>query len=416
MKPKYLQRKLVTQESDIRSKLGFRRIMIPVLIGLAVATYLLVSNLNEVRFEAVEPGAGSYEWLNPKGEQQPDVYDENSFAPSENGDYIRLTYREILRSLDWSWYSAFWFFMALCCVAARDAGYMYRIRVLTDKALSWRKSFDTIMLWEFASALTPSIVGGSGIALFILNREGIKMGRSTAVVMVTALLDELFYITMVPAILLLIGTGQLFPVSMEKELFGITFGTQGIFWLGYFFIVMLTTIIALAVFWRPRLFKFVLLQIFRLPFLRRWRYDIIALGNDIIITSRELKGKKTKFWLQALGATYFSWTARFLLVNMLIMAVIPVSDHFLLYGRQLVMWVIMLISPTPGSSGLAEFAFTGFLADFIPLGLAGALAFIWRLLTYYIYIFIGVIVLPRWLRRTAIEIRRRKSQPKPESF
>ena len=59
-------------------------------------------------------------------------------------------------------------------VVIRDLGYMYRIRVLTDKYLSWRKSFDVIMLWEFASALTPSVVGGSGIAIFILNREKIN--------------------------------------------------------------------------------------------------------------------------------------------------------------------------------------------------------------------------------------------------
>ena len=43
------------------------------------------------------------------------------------------------------------------------------------------------------------------------------------------------------------------------------------------------------------------------------------------------------------------------------MAVTSVSftfgEHMLIYARQLVMWVIMLISPTPGSAGIAEFAF-----------------------------------------------------------
>lgn len=407
---------MASKESDITEKLGLKRIMVPVIIGLSVATYLLISNLNEVRFEAVPAGEGAYVWMDQNGDGQPNLGEEDEFVEQSGGNYTKVTYKDILANINWTGYTAFWFFMALLCVVARDFGYIYRIRVLTDKVLTWGRAFETIVLWEFASALTPSIVGGSGIALFILNREGIKMGKSTAVVMVTALMDELFYITMVPLILLLIGTGQLFPVSMERELFGITFGTQGIFWLGYGFIVSLTTVIALAIFFRPRLFKYILLQIFRLPFLKRWRYNIIALGNDIIITSRELKGKNIKFWVQALGATYFSWTARFVVVNMLIMAVVSVDDHLLLYGRQLVMWVIMLISPTPGSSGLAEFAFTGFLADFIPLGLAGALAFIWRLLTYYIYIFAGVIVLPRWLRRTRVESARRKSREQAPQF
>ena len=75
------------------------------------------------------------------------------------------------------------------------------------------------------------------------------------------------------------------------------------------------------------------------------------------------------------------------------------SDHFLIYGRQLVMWVILLISPTPGSTGVAEFAFNGFLKDFIPFGLAGLLVVFWRLISYYPYIFIGAFVLPKWLKR-----------------
>jgi uncharacterized protein (TIRG00374 family) len=403
-------------EKDITAKLSLKKIMIPVLLGLGAATFLLWYNLNEVRFESVTPGTGHFEWIDANKNGEVDLTDAKEFTAAENGNYNQVSYKEILGNIIWTWYSVFWFLVALICVVIRDAAYMYRIRVLTDNALSWRKSFDVIMLWEFASALTPSIVGGSGVALFILNREGINLGKSTAIVMITALLDELFYISMVPLVLITIGTGSLFPVSMEKELFGVTFGTQGIFWLGYGFIVLLTSVITLAIFYRPRAFKFVLIQIFRLPFLKRWRYQIIALGNDIIIASKELKGKPKSFWSKAIASTYFSWTARFIVVNMMIMAVLPVSNHVLLYGRQLVMWVIMLISPTPGGSGIAEFAFSGFLADFIPLGLAGGMAFIWRLLTYYPYIFVGAIVLPRWLRRTAREISIRKAQVKATQF
>ena len=82
----------------------------------------------------------------------------------------------------------------------------------------------------------------------------------------------------------------------------------------------------------------------------------------------------------------------------MILAFLPVSDHFLIYGRQLVMWVIMLISPTPGGSGVAELAFSGFLGDFTG-GLAAAFALLWRLFSYYPYLFIGSVVLPSWLKR-----------------
>jgi uncharacterized protein (TIRG00374 family) len=143
---------------------------------------------------------------------------------------------------------------------------------------------------------------------------------------------------------------------------------------------------------------------------------VINVGDDIITTSEELKGKPLNYWVKAFGATYVSWTARYIVVNFLILAFASADssllngflDQILIYARQLVMWVIMLISPTPGSSGVAEFAFSGFLKEFIPLGLVGALALLWRLISYYPYLFIGAIILPRWLRATSPKQKREK--------
>jgi len=403
---------LLPEEKDIINQLSVRKIVLPVLLGIGVASLLLYFNLTDTRYEKVtDENCANYVWFDSNDNGKTDYTDdaEFQFVGDCKGDYELKTYRDTLREIQWTWKSTFWLFMALLAMGMRDLAYMYRIRVLTDKVLNWMQSFRIIMLWEFASALTPSIVGGSGIAMFIVNREGIKLGKSTAIVLVSALLDELFYILTVIVVLLAIGTADLFPVSMEKTLFGISFGTKGIFWMGYLFIVVLTSIILIAVFTVPRGFKYLLLSLFRLPFLKKWRYGVIQVGNDIITTSKELKGKPLRYWLEAFGATYASWTARYVVVNFLILAFASVNDQslqglsnqILIFARQLVMWVIMLISPTPGSSGVAEFAFSGFLKEFIPLGLVGALALIWRLISYYPYLFIGAFILPKWLRVTA---------------
>jgi glycosyltransferase 2 family protein len=76
----------------------------------------------------------------------------------------------------------------------RDLAYMVRIRMLTNRQLSWKQSMNVILVWEFASALTPGVVGGSAVAMFILQREKIALGKSTAIVLVTAILDNFFYI------------------------------------------------------------------------------------------------------------------------------------------------------------------------------------------------------------------------------
>ncbi|HSW67294.1 MAG TPA: lysylphosphatidylglycerol synthase domain-containing protein [Bacteroidales bacterium] len=145
---------------------------------------------------------------------------------------------------------------------------------------------------------------------------------------------------------------------------------------------------------------------FRLKFLRRWRIDVEQTGDDIIITSHEIRNKPVSFWVKAYLSTAFAWTARFGVVNALMMADIPVSEHLIIYARQIVMWVILLISPTSGSSGVAEYFFSLFLGGFIGTTLGTPLAILWRLITYYPYVFNGILVLPHWIRRVYFFNRR----------
>ncbi|RLD67882.1 MAG: hypothetical protein DRI84_01210 [Bacteroidetes bacterium] len=309
-------------------------------------------------------------------------------------DFDASTYSNI----HWTIQSGFFLLLAVILEAIRDLAYMYRIRLLTDGKISWRNSFQTIMLWEFASALTPSVVGGSAVALYIVNKEINNVGKSTAIVMITALLDELFYIVMVPMIFLFVGFNELF-INTEFKLFSFgNFPTETIFVIGYCFILLLTSIITFAIFFKPHVFKRILEKIFKLKILKRWQKRATKTGNEIVITSQEMKGKSMVFWAKAFGSTLLSWTARFLVINALILVLVTGGDHFLIYARQLVMWVILLISPTPGGSGVAEFMLPKFLGEFMN-GYGNEIALGWRLLSYYSYLIIGSIVLPIWLRR-----------------
>ncbi|MFT5336763.1 MAG: hypothetical protein ACJAY8_001467 [Sphingobacteriales bacterium] len=384
----------MTKLEDVTQKLSPKRLIIPVLFGLLAASWLLYSNLTSPVFEQVDPGLGNYSWVDGNADGVVDLENEAEFALEEGGDYVLIKPYVKLSSINWTGWTFFWIFISVLMVVFRDLGYMIRIRLLTDNQLSWRQSFDTIMLWEFASALTPSVVGGSGLAVFILKREGISLGRSTAVVLVTALLDELFYIITVPIVFLLIPYALLFPEVDYVDV-------KSVFMLGFGFILFLTISISLGVFMIPRAFKYFLLKIFSLPILRKWRKKVGEVGDEIIVASKTFRGKPFVFWLKAFGATFFSWTARYWVVNCLMMAFFVVDDHLLVYARQLVMWVIMLISPTPGGSGIAEVAFSSFLRDQMDLAFVGALALVWRLMTYYPYLFVGVIILPKWLKRTA---------------
>src|SRR5690606_33086804 len=116
----------------------------------------------------------------------------------------------------------------------------------------------------------------------IINKEGISAGKSTAIVMLTAFFDELFYVLTVPVVLIFIGTKYLFPVELQKEMLGITFSTEGIFWIGYGFMFLLLSIITDGILLNPKGFKAIILNVFKIKVLRRRRYSAIQVGDDII--------------------------------------------------------------------------------------------------------------------------------------
>lgn len=289
---------------------------------------------------------------------------------------------------------------AVVANALRDFGYMLRLRILTNKEFSWRRAFDVTALWEFATAVAPAILGGTSVAIYVISREKIPLGRSAAIVLVTAMLDEIFFLVFAPVVFFSVGIDRLFPPQLDEALWGLPI--QVLFWIGYALIAVMKIAVFYSVFFRPRAIKLFLVNLFKHRWIRRFRPKMADAGDDLIAASTEFKGRPLRFWIEAIGATWCSWGSRFLVLNFLAAAFFPVSGHLLMYARQIVLWVVLLISPTPGASGAAEFAFVGFMRDLLPAGaLLVVVALLWRLLTYYLYLFVGVMVLPRWVRRTS---------------
>lgn len=303
-----------------------------------------------------------------------------------------------LSSLPVGRHTALWIAVAFACMAVRDLGYMARLRVLSRRALGWRGCFRVIMLWEFTSAVTPSAIGGTSLAVLFVHKERVGLGESSAIVMATSFLDELYFVVVFPAVLLLAGADALFAMGAGGG------GLLAVAVAGYS--VKLAYLLALSygLFVNPKGLKWLLLQVFRLPVLRRWQQGAERAGDDIVASSVELRRRSPRFWAEAFAATFFSWSARFLVANAIFMAFFGVSDHLLMFARQLAMWVMMLVSPTPGGSGFAEYVFTRYLAEFIPAAgaaagaVAVAFALLWRAISYYPYLAVGAVVVPRWLR------------------
>jgi uncharacterized protein (TIRG00374 family) len=318
---------------------------------------------------------------------------------------IREIDTSVLTKLSFTRESVFWLFIAWCFMIGRDLGYMIRIRILSENDLTWRQTFRVIMLWEFTSAISPSTVGGTALAVVFIHKEGISVGRSTSIVLATSFLDELYFVIMLPVILLFVGGDILFTTSLQgtgaaflNNLFIVTI-------IGYSIILAWVLLVGYGLFIDPEKIKKILIWIFRLPLLRKWEESSVKAGDDIVKSSHELKKKPAAFWVMAGTATFLSWTSRYWVVNAILLAFYAVSDHFLIFARQLVTWIMMIISPTPGGSGFAEMILGRYISDAIPsdtaytVGIALAIAIIWRIISYYPYLIIGASIVPGWLQR-----------------
>jgi hypothetical protein len=301
-----------------------------------------------------------------------------------------------------------WFLLAILMIFIRDFAYMIRIRVLTNNEIEWRKCFQVIMLWEFCSAIVPQILGGGfAFAVIILNGEKIKLGKSIAVVLFSSFLDGLFFALVAPLVYFEFGKSQLFAninatSTQHVEMGNTLFYT---FWTVYFVVLIYKIVVGYILFFNAVGVKRFAHKVFSLPLLKKWKRNVIRTMQEMVIASVELKKATFSYWIKAFAATVLSWSARFLLINCIISAFSDVGvNHYLLYARQSIMGILNIATPTPGGAGFAEFMFTNFLGEFIANpSLTVTLAFVWRLFSYYPYLIVGAIVLPRWLARVYVK-------------
>lgn len=284
---------------------------------------------------------------------------------------------------------------AVIFMAGRDFGLSWRFRTITDGQLSWRRAFRVDLMCAFTSAITPSAVGGSALAVFYLNREGVSVGRATTLTLTTLLLDELFFVVFCPLLFLLLPVDALFGGTGQHGLF--LDSVEIVFWLVYSGIVAYTILLFCGILLWPHKVEWLLNRIFAWRPLRRWSGNIAQVGKNIVETSSWVRSCSRRWWLNVFGATVVSWFSRYLVVNALFWGFVPGASGLLVFGRQFVVWVLLMISPTPGGSGVSEWLFTNYYGDLIgSAGVALVLAMFWRLLSYYVYLVAGALLLPSY--------------------
>ncbi len=285
-----------------------------------------------------------------------------------------------------------WVFML-----GRDFGLSWRFRALTDRQLSWKQAIKVNFLCEFTSCVTPSAVGGSSLGMIFMHTEGIELGRATTLMITTLFLDELFFCVSLPLIMLLVPYSELFGFSAGHDTF--SFGLKTVFWIIYSAVFLWTVLLFTGIIVKPRAVQRFLVWLFKFRPLRRWQPQVAALGDNMVATSRELRHHSFKWWCETFLGTALSWSSRYLVVVALFMGFAPAANELVVFARQFVIWIVLMISPTPGGSGVSEWLFTEYYGDMITPGIALVMALFWRIISYYVYLIVGACLLPGFLRR-----------------
>lgn len=316
------------------------------------------------------------------------------------GAGVWLFHRDIdastLRSINFDGRTVLFLCLAALFVVGRDFGLAWRFHTIAAGDLTWKRSWRTDIMCAFTSAITPSVVGGSALAVFYLNREGIKVGRATALTLTTLFLDEMFFVVFCPVIMLVLPVDELFgiPEATGASAIFVT-GVKTVFWLVYVGIVIWAGILYMSILGKPEATSRLLARVAAWRVLRRWRTKIESVADNLNTTARWVKGRPLRWWAEVFGGTVLSWFSRYFVVNALFMAFVPAASGLLVFGRQFVVWVVLMVSPTPGGSGISEWLFASFYGDIIGnTGTAAVIALIWRFFSYYVYLIAGAMLLP----------------------
>lgn len=279
-----------------------------------------------------------------------------------------------------------------------------RFRHLCRRKISLSQAFRINVLCEFTSAVTPSAVGGSGLAFVYLSREGVTMGRSIFTMFAALLADEAFLAVSSLLLYLFVPSHLLFSlvegVDVDTTNEWIKGGVQLIFLGSTLVVAIWTAILYVLLLCRPGSMGWFLKWFCKIPLLRRFQPSVEKFTSEMAVASEESKQEGGKFWAKLMSYTSVAWLSRFAIVVAILFAFHSSGNMFVAWSRQWVMWMISILTPTPGGSGVAELMFRLYYADFLPdASVAILAAMLWRLIFYYPFLIMGTVVLPKWIEK-----------------
>ncbi|MEM6782760.1 MAG: flippase-like domain-containing protein [Bacteroidota bacterium] len=260
-----------------------------------------------------------------------------------------------------------------------------RLRFFSHQHLSWRGGVRGQFAWDFMSAVTPSPIGGAPLAgYFVAKDNRLPMGEAMALLLFAMLMDQVWFATTIPLILIASGYVDVFPEAAGSIGQGVLAAYLVILWLW-------VGLFAFATLIRPQVLSRLARWLVRSRWLQRLAPAVERETEALEARAAVIRKESLGFFVAGYLLSAAIWMCRYLVLFVLIASVAQVPP-FTTMIRIIGMWLTALLIPTPGSSGGMEGLFMLFVGPFLPLAARGVVVTVWRLLSYHLVIVIGLLV------------------------
>ncbi|HMB90891.1 MAG TPA: lysylphosphatidylglycerol synthase transmembrane domain-containing protein [Rhodothermales bacterium] len=314
--------------------------------------------------------------------------------------YDPTVFRQLLRELN-GWLLA----AALATVGARIFFGGWRLNHFSAGRLNMKDSLRSQVAWDFFAYVTPSTIGGGPfVAFFIAKDRKLPLGETTSLILFSMLMDQISLGLTMPLLML---------CSIYLDVFPQTMGTVGYWIMTGFFVGYMTWILffAYSTLFRPHLLAGLVERILGLKWLQRFRERAMHVMSDMQQGARMLRTQRASFYVKGAVLTVLPWISRYLLSLFIIWSVYPGVDKVLVFLRSVAMNLGSLAMPTPGGAGGVEGLYVLFLGPpLIPEALVAPTLLVWRLLSYYLFVALGLFVTMHYLQQTLARKKQSKAR------
>lgn len=249
---------------------------------------------------------------------------------------------------------------------------MHMVRV-SGESITLLQAVQVVFGNYFLALLTPGAAGGAVAQVMFLRKAGVPTGKATVLVVVRTLLSILFLMACLPFVFYY--DPGLVPWVSKDVLFGASVATVA---------AIVATILMLR---RNDFAYFLVLFTKRLHYTRRRR--VFAAYRDVRGAVLMLSSAPVSM-LRVFAESAISLLALYSVVPVLFMGMDVEVDWVQVLGRMIFLNIILYFAPTPGGSGIAEGGFVVLFTDFLPSGMVGIAAVVWRIAVEYLPFVIGL--------------------------